>query len=753
MRIVLVLFLVTACNSSQFSTTASADKSFGESDMEAVGIIAEGLDYDGDPIVLKDPPPEQFKLYGDVESSWDANKVIARSGRHELNGTTRSEQITIKSLESPRQNVQSVSQVARVQYTNQYSQRGQNPNKVKESFTQANRGILDILLAIDNSGSMGNEIKQVRSNLSSLLTDIGNSNWQIAMVKSDPPSTCAAEGLITAKTSNYADAYKQLLTFQLQGGSEHMLKKARWALEGKSGTQCDGSWLRSGSTVAVIVVSDEPHQCPDNNVCSLSAYRSFVNAFAHDVTTYGFTVWNSTNQAIFAEHGSITGDYSSTLKKISANIQVNLKDIFTLKAKPDSNSLTVKVNNTAISSCSNTLTTNCHKVVSVAGGHALQFVGYKPPRNATIDVEYTYGSVPFDTEWTLTHDPLPDVKTMAVTVGKADGTSTTLVRGTHYTINGRVLRVTSNSVVPQGAAIRVVYLENKALKTSFTLNDSTGRLNVKGATLKSDTVRVIISGGSGNVVKKISSGFSFDGTTLTFTDKNTVPSPGIVDKLEPQKFTVTYNYLHGVETSYKYSLHSNHRAGSTLSCHNKTHNNSVSCQHDNTKNKVNFLDTIQFAVGDVIVITEQLRQQGNNLSLEGTGWIKDEVVQLGLAGRGTCNIPPSFITNDIVVLEDMEVSDCSLMQYLQPDTKQMVNFTYSVYDPETDPEAEDFLQMKKNFFHNNYGKYKFEYWEVMVNDVRTNKFEVEDYRVVLDDEVELGKNSIVKVKVYLYHAL
>ena len=247
----------------------------------------------------------------------------------------------------------------------------------------------------------------------------------------------------------------------------------------------------------------------------------------------------------------------------------------------------------------------------------------------------------------------------------------------------------------------------------------------------------------------LSSGFTFDGTTLTFTDTSKAPAAGVNSKSQAQKFTIAYNYHYGMETSYSFTKHANHRAGSTLSCHNSTQNNAVTCQHDSGTNMLSFTDNSQFSAGNTVVVTEQLTQQGNNFSLSGTGYLTDELVQLSMTGRGTCDIDSSFIVNDVVMLENMGVADCSLMQYLQPDTKQQVDYVYRVFQPD----SEDFLQMDKSFFSAQYGKYKFEYWEVKVNDVRTNKFSIDDYRVVFDDEVEIGKNSRVKIKVYLYHAL
>ncbi len=755
MRFLYVLLLM-GCSASDFSSSLRAEdeknQGGGDATLDA-DIIASGLDYDGDPIVLKDPPPDNLVRYTEISSEWEAKRVVTRTASHDLNGNARSVSATITPLTATRQNVQSVDQVSRSAFTDQWEQRGQRSSRASKSFTQTERGILDVLLVIDNSGSMEQEIANVRDNLAALLSRVGDSNWQIAMVKSDPPDECVVEGLITSATSSYATAYQSLLEFDLAGGSEHMLKKARWALEGKSGTHCDGRWLRTGSTVAVIIASDEGHQCPDDNICSIDNYRRFATSFGHDVVTYGFVplsgkhAWDRSQRAIFNAYGSVTGNYSAIMGEISANIHVHLKDIFTLSVVPDGHEMTVKVNNVPKLSCSQSRRSNCYKVVPAGSGYAVQFIGYKPPQGASIVVQYTHGAVPFDTEWGLSYSPLPDPATTTVTLFRADGTTTALQRGSGYTIAGATL---GGAVVPQGAVLRIEYLQNIPLRTQFTLDTSTGRLP-DGATLLPNTVQVGIGDGAGNVIRTLTSGFSFDGTTLTFTDPSQAPAAGVKGRRRAQSFAIAYRYEHGFEDSYSFTLHGDHRPDSALSCHNETRNDSVvTCQHDSSAHTITFTDADQLAAGDVVVITEQLKQQGNNFALQDPERLEDEVVQLGLPGSTEeCDIPSQFIVNNEVLIEDMTVADCSLMHDLIMDREQAVDYVYRVFRPED----EGFLQMDASFFKEHRGKYKFEYWEVAVNGERTNKFEVEDYLVVLHDDVEIGKNATVTVKVHLYHAL
>ena len=773
MKAFFVFLLLMGCNATDFSNSEplSSDQYLSEEDaLSRQGVIAEGMDYEGNPIVLKDPPydengrcideqmcPEEYASAG---TAWQANvvKTVETTEKRGIHGTLLQTDIAIERLTQNKQ-VPNIKQVSRTSYAFQHRQRGQvSKGSESESFTQAHRGILDILLAIDNSGSMYSEIAQVRSNLSNLLAHISDSNWQIAMVKAEPYGTCQVEGKITSNTANYAQAYIDMLSFSLEGGTEHMLKKARWALAGKSGTNCSGSWLRSNSTVAVIIVSDEKHQCPDSNFCSPTAYSNFVNSFAHTVKTYGFTVWNSTNRAIFAEHGSITGDYAPILKKISANIQATLKDIFTLKKTPDGKTITVQVSNTTVPACNNPKqATGCYEIITTTNdsgtSSAVQFFNYTPPQAAAITVDYSYGAVDFDTVFTLQHDPLPAANDMQVTVTKADSSKQILVRDTDYTLSGTTLSLVSKDVLPEGATLDVNYLENIPLKTSFSLVDEGhGSYTIASDALVAESTRVVISDGNGNKIQEISSGFDFDGETLTFTDTSQVPTAGVNGKTKPQQFYIIYEYYPNAEKlllQYAFTKHKDHHPNTSLTCHNQTQNNAVDCTHDASTKQLTFTDSSQLAEGDAVIVTEKLLKQGNQIDLRGKNHIADEPIKLKLNNH-ECDVPPSFIVDDVLVLETLDVADCRLLLLdLNPDVLQEVGYVYKTYEPN----PEDFLQMDKDFFSKHRGKYKFEYWEVMINNKRTNKFTLEDARVILDEDVQLGKNATVKITVKLYRAL
>ena len=59
-----------------------------------------------------------------------------------------------------------------------------------QNFEQGEWGMLDLLVVIDNSGSMTEEQANLSTKLQPLLSKIAKSNWQIAVVTTDPADGC-----------------------------------------------------------------------------------------------------------------------------------------------------------------------------------------------------------------------------------------------------------------------------------------------------------------------------------------------------------------------------------------------------------------------------------------------------------------------------------------------------------------------------------------------------------------------------------
>ena len=270
-----------------------------------------------------------------------------------------------------------------------------------DEFNQSQKGLLDILLVIDNSGSMASYQGKVAANLAALLQHISESNWQIAVIGTKL-NNCLSER-ITKNTPDVQSKYQSLVAqLRARGNGEYYFYKAIHGLKG----ECSGtvsSWLRDGSTIAVLIVGDQHNEChvrndgddsgqslPPDGLCRgsdlvahLKAIRPRGNAKLYGIVrSSAFSQYDLNDLKVFSAHGSIEDmDYSGTLKKISQNVQTALEDVFTLKQVPRGE-VEVKVDGKALTSAQFTID---------AEGKQLKFdQGYVPPENAAITVSYSY---------------------------------------------------------------------------------------------------------------------------------------------------------------------------------------------------------------------------------------------------------------------------------------------------------------------------------------------------------------------------
>lgn len=152
-------------------------------------------------------------------------------------------------------------------------------NREKETFNPAiDRGLLDLLLVIDDSKSMKIVRNTLKDRLEDLLKHIDNSNWQIKVVDVDASNIC--EHTIITK-NNEEEWAKLLSTFSANPNSnERTLQKAQAAL-GLQAMNKDHNcpkWLRDGSTLAAVIITDEDSQCTnpdadDNNLEDDNSFR------------------------------------------------------------------------------------------------------------------------------------------------------------------------------------------------------------------------------------------------------------------------------------------------------------------------------------------------------------------------------------------------------------------------------------------------------------------------------------------------
>lgn len=222
-----------------------------------------------------------------------------------------------------------------------------------ETFTQASspQGPLDILVIIDNSGSMAEEQINLSTKLGKLIEFVADSDWRIAVETTDPADPCG-QYLITKNDANPESAFASAVTRGTSGSGNE-----RGILQAVNGLKCNGgNWLRTDSTLAILIVSDEDN-CSDGLQCDQNAWKdaSYLTSYLNTIRVAGTNarvyglIWDPSapvcqdalrpgtiyHDAIVATDGKLgpvcSSDYSATLSAVSENISTILEKNFTLR--------------------------------------------------------------------------------------------------------------------------------------------------------------------------------------------------------------------------------------------------------------------------------------------------------------------------------------------------------------------------------------------------------------------------------------
>lgn len=326
-------------------------------------------------------------------------------------------------------------------------------------------GDLDILIIIDNSGSMKEEQTNLSTKLSKLLSFVQDSNWRISVETTDPADPCG-QYLIDRNTPNPEAAFAAAVNRGITGSGNE-----RGILQAVSGLQCNGGqWLRANSTVAVLIVSDE-NNCSDGTKCTedwanasyLTNYLNQIRVGGMNARVYGL-IWHPSDLSctdarrpggIYAEAitntsgawGSVCdADYSNTLQAVSQNLGVILETQFPLSHSPDKGSAQVKVNGVVM-----------ENGYSIAGN--LVVFDTAPADGATIDVSYSYGSA----NGGQTEFKLGKTGEVAGLEIYADGAKIDQAQFTHDPATGKV----TFTDLPQAQSIKVQYRDGELKKDGF----------------------------------------------------------------------------------------------------------------------------------------------------------------------------------------------------------------------------------------------------------------------------------------------
>jgi hypothetical protein len=361
-------------------------------------------------------------------------------------------------------------------------EQGTSGTTYTETFDQSTvSGIVDILIVVDNSGSMDAEQANLASKLDPLLSYITNTDWQIGVVTTDASSACM-RAVIKKGESDIATRFNTAIQAGITGSGNE-----RGIYQAMKGLKCSTpSWIRANSTVAVLIISDEDNcstGCAANSgelpadllkYISDPAPAGLGRAIGTQARIYGL-IWHPNDvcstgqnkstqyaQAISLSsgaYGSIcAADYTSTLQTISANIASILKSQFMTIYEADAGSLKVEVKLSG---------SNDYSVVTnyTVAATTITF-SEAPPVGSTVRVSYVVGKKgEVKTQFALDEKP-------------ADGTLQVLVNGatvdpSTYTVGSAPEYYLTFAAAPaDGSTIKAMFRSDTALVKDFEVEPS-----------------------------------------------------------------------------------------------------------------------------------------------------------------------------------------------------------------------------------------------------------------------------------------
>jgi len=138
---------------------------------------------------------------------------------------------------------------------------------------------VDILFAVDQSGSMDSHASQLATAFSALINAIQQvtSGWRIGVVTTD--GGCFNSGVLTASTPNLQSTFASAVT--LNGATmmytEKLFQLTQIAMSKTSAGQCNANFLRPNALLHIVLVSDEWEQSgisPSSYVSTMQSYKS-----------------------------------------------------------------------------------------------------------------------------------------------------------------------------------------------------------------------------------------------------------------------------------------------------------------------------------------------------------------------------------------------------------------------------------------------------------------------------------------------
>lgn len=229
---------------------------------------------------------------------------------------------------------------------------------VEDVFSGKEQGLLDVVLVLDNSGSMKEERAALAPALKQLLGAVQNSQWKMHVVTTNGKDGIYLGPVLEKNQPQVEENFRSLVAGAGTRGdsAETGIYSATAGLLGLHTLSHRGSiqnvthqmrsqWVRPGSSVAVIIVSDE-NNCSDGQGCMPRPEKleedaeNPVRQFKCAIAPFGGGTPHSdlTHWGKICETKMGVVDYSDTLNAISTSLAGLVRPQFMLRYIPDSGS-------------------------------------------------------------------------------------------------------------------------------------------------------------------------------------------------------------------------------------------------------------------------------------------------------------------------------------------------------------------------------------------------------------------------------
>jgi hypothetical protein len=244
---------------------------------------------------------------------------------------------------------------------------GKSAGKIHDIFDEPVQPMSDILVVVDNSGSMAEEQNNLTNNFQTFIDAVvaADADWRVAVITTDSPNFRGP--VITAATGNPVGAFSGQASVGTNGSAnEKPMQMIAESLDAGGDAAPGGVFFRDDALLAIIVVTDEPDQFSSMTPAALTTFLvGLKNGDASKVVlhTIGGDVpqpaCNSAaaasvplDQAVALTGGqfeSVCNNWGNSLSSVAAG-SVTLADSFALSQEPLEGSITITVDGDDVTS-------------------------------------------------------------------------------------------------------------------------------------------------------------------------------------------------------------------------------------------------------------------------------------------------------------------------------------------------------------------------------------------------------------------